>query len=184
MTVARLSVEHETLYTYASPVEQAQHIACLRPLSDAGQRLLSFEMAVQPTPTQHSTRRDDHGNSRAYFALHVAHQSLRVVARSEVRVTARYEGLADHLAGRLPGVIGADRIFYQDLEDLKNACREVNPEMEAFDCSVFDGNYVTGDIDEAYLAVLEASRNDAAKDNSAGDHALVDMHNQDDDLDD
>ncbi|KHJ50166.1 amidophosphoribosyltransferase, partial [Vreelandella venusta] len=81
-------------------------------------------------------------------------------------------------------LIGADRIFYQDLEDLKSACREVNPEMEAFDCSVFDGNYVTGDIDEAYLAVLEASRNDAAKDNSAGDHALVDMHNQDDDLDD
>ncbi|MFP3342131.1 MULTISPECIES: amidophosphoribosyltransferase [Halomonadaceae] len=81
-------------------------------------------------------------------------------------------------------LIGADRIFYQDLEDLKDACREVNPEMEAFDCSVFDGNYVTGDIDEAYLAVLEASRNDAAKDQSAGDHALVDMHNQDDDLDD
>ncbi len=81
-------------------------------------------------------------------------------------------------------LIGADRIFYQDLEDLKDACREVNPEMEAFDCSVFDGNYVTGDIDDAYLAVLEASRNDAAKDQSAGGHALVDMHNQDDDLDD
>ena len=81
-------------------------------------------------------------------------------------------------------LIGADRIFYQDLEDLKDACREVNPDMEAFDCSVFDGNYVTGDIDDAYLAVLEASRNDAAKDQSAGDHALVDMHNQDDDLDD
>ncbi|BBI74003.2 hypothetical protein HAALTHF_34570n [Vreelandella aquamarina] len=60
-------------------------------------------------------------------------------------------------------LIGADRIFYQDLEDLKDACREVNPDMEAFDCSVFDGNYVTGDIDDAYLAVLEASRNDAAK---------------------
>ena len=42
----------------------------------------------------------------------------------------------------------------------------------------------TGDIDDAYLAVLEASRNDAVKDQSAGDHALVDMHNQDDDLDD
>ncbi|HAO02300.1 MAG TPA: amidophosphoribosyltransferase, partial [Halomonas sp.] len=81
-------------------------------------------------------------------------------------------------------LIGADRIFYQDLEDLKDACREVNPDMEAFDCSVFDGNYVTGDIDDAYLAVLEASRNDAVKDQSAGDHALVDMHNQDDDLDD
>ncbi|PXX97533.1 amidophosphoribosyltransferase [Halomonas sp. LBP4] len=82
-------------------------------------------------------------------------------------------------------LIGADRIFYQDLEDLKAACREVNPTLEQFDCSVFDGNYVTGDIDEAYLSDLEASRNDAAKqEQSAGDHALVGMHNQDDDIDD
>jgi len=40
----RLSVEHETLYHYDHPVEQSQHIACLRPLSDGGQRLLSFDM--------------------------------------------------------------------------------------------------------------------------------------------
>ena len=82
-------------------------------------------------------------------------------------------------------LIGADRIFYQDLEDLKSACREVNPNLEAFDCSVFDGRYVTGDIDDAYLADLEASRSDDAKQQqSAGDHALVGMHNQDDDIDD
>lgn len=92
-STARLSVEHETLYRYDHPVEQAQHIACLRPLSDGGQRLLSFDMAVEPTPSQHSTRRDSHGNSRAYFALHSAHAALRVVARSEVQVDDRYQGL-------------------------------------------------------------------------------------------
>ncbi|SEK47268.1 amidophosphoribosyltransferase [Halomonas daqiaonensis] len=82
-------------------------------------------------------------------------------------------------------LIGADRIFYQDLEDLKAACREVNPELESFDCSVFDGKYVTGDIDERYLSALEASRSDDAKQqHSAGGHALVGMHNQEDDIDD
>ncbi|MFW6345785.1 MAG: amidophosphoribosyltransferase, partial [Halomonas sp.] len=82
-------------------------------------------------------------------------------------------------------LIGADRIFYQDLEDLKSACREVNPNLDAFDCSVFDGNYVTGDIDDAYLTALEASRNDDAKQQqSAGDHALVGTHNLDDDIED
>lgn len=90
---ARLSVEHETLYEYSQAVEQAQHIACLRPLSDAGQRLEVFDMSVMPTPGQHSLRRDSHGNSRAYFALHVPHTALRVVARSQVRVSARYRGL-------------------------------------------------------------------------------------------
>ncbi|MGC4062055.1 MAG: transglutaminase family protein [Aquabacterium sp.] len=92
-STARLSVEHETLYKYNQAVEQAQHIACLRPLSDAGQTLEVFEMGVSPTPSQHSTRRDSHGNSRAYFALHAAHTSLRVVARSQVQVHARYASL-------------------------------------------------------------------------------------------
>ncbi|GEN22404.1 amidophosphoribosyltransferase [Halomonas cupida] len=81
-------------------------------------------------------------------------------------------------------LIGADRIVYQDIEDLKAACREVNPALDDFDCSVFDGRYITGDIDDNYLAELEASRNDMAKETqNAGDHALVGMHNQDDDID-
>ncbi|MBW5798818.1 amidophosphoribosyltransferase [Halomonas elongata] len=80
-------------------------------------------------------------------------------------------------------LIGADRMVYQNLEDLKAACREVNPALDEFDCSVFDGRYITGDIDEAYLAELEAMRNDEAKLASAGDHALVGMHNQEDDID-
>ncbi|MCM2971430.1 amidophosphoribosyltransferase [Larsenimonas suaedae] len=74
-------------------------------------------------------------------------------------------------------LIGADRLIYQDLEDLKDACREINPELEAFDCSVFDGNYVTGDIDGDYLARLEASRSDAAKQAGAGSSAVVELHN-------
>lgn len=91
---ARLSVEHETLYEYSRPVDQAQHVACLRPLSDAGQTLESFDMSVSPTPAQHSVRRDSQGNSRAYFAMHAAHTTLRVTARSQVTVRPRYAGLA------------------------------------------------------------------------------------------
>ena len=49
-------------------------------------------------------------------------------------------------------IIGADRLIFQDLEDLKEAIRIPKvPEVSEFDCSVFDGVYVTGDIDEAYL---------------------------------
>ena len=54
--------------------------------------------------------------------------------------------------------IGADRLFYQSLEDLIASVTEENRELRSFDCSIFDGNYVTGDIDAAYLAGLEASR--------------------------
>jgi amidophosphoribosyltransferase len=60
-------------------------------------------------------------------------------------------------------LIGADGLIYQDLEDLIASAREGNPEITEFDCSVFNGQYVTGDIDEAYLDRLAASRNDSAQ---------------------
>jgi amidophosphoribosyltransferase len=80
-------------------------------------------------------------------------------------------------------LIGADRIFYQDLEDLKAACREVNPKLERFDCSVFDGEYITGDIDDNYLNALEAARSDAVKDTANTAHSVVDLHNDVEDYD-
>lgn len=74
-------------------------------------------------------------------------------------------------------LIGADRLIYQDLEDLKAAVSEVNPALGEFDCSVFDGHYITGDIDPEYLARLEIARSDASRQQSSGDHALIDIHN-------
>lgn len=59
--------------------------------------------------------------------------------------------------------IGADWLIYQDLEDLVAAAGEGNPNVDRFECSVFDGHYVTGDVDEPYLDKLEQLRNDKAK---------------------
>ena len=61
-------------------------------------------------------------------------------------------------------IIGADRLVFQDLEDLKAAVRTTKvPALQEFDCSVFDGVYVAGGIDDAYLAELEKKRSDSAK---------------------
>ncbi|PID37816.1 MAG: amidophosphoribosyltransferase [Pseudomonadales bacterium] len=60
--------------------------------------------------------------------------------------------------------IGADKLIYQDLQDLLEAVKETkHSRVEGFDCAVFDGKYVTGDIDDDYLQALEAKRNDLAK---------------------
>jgi amidophosphoribosyltransferase len=59
--------------------------------------------------------------------------------------------------------IGADRVIYQDLEDLVEAAREGNPRITRFDTSCFDGVYVTGDVDKTYLEHVEHMRGDAAK---------------------
>ncbi|MGL4717405.1 MAG: amidophosphoribosyltransferase [Aeromonas sp.] len=60
-------------------------------------------------------------------------------------------------------LIGADGLIFQDLEDLKAAVREINPELRQFETSVFNGHYVTSDVDQSYLDHLNALRNDDTK---------------------
>jgi amidophosphoribosyltransferase len=59
--------------------------------------------------------------------------------------------------------IGADRLIYQDLDDLIEAARAGNPLISQFDTSCFTGDYVTGDISSDYLDRVSSARNDAAK---------------------
>jgi len=59
--------------------------------------------------------------------------------------------------------IGADWLIFQELDDLIASCAEGSLLPMDFECSVFDGKYVTGDVTEAYLAKLEARRNDLTK---------------------
>lgn len=60
-------------------------------------------------------------------------------------------------------LIGADWLIYQDLDDLIAASREGNPDIQEFECSVFTGKYVTGDVDEAYLNEIDSQRNDSTR---------------------
>ncbi|MDE1155118.1 MAG: amidophosphoribosyltransferase [Acidobacteriaceae bacterium] len=59
--------------------------------------------------------------------------------------------------------IGADKVIFQDLNDLKEAVTACAPSITEFETSIFDGHYITGDITDEYLRSLEAQRNDAAK---------------------
>lgn len=54
--------------------------------------------------------------------------------------------------------IGADKLIYQDLEDLTQACRKFNPDIKSFEVSVFTGQYVTGGVNQDYLKELEQNR--------------------------
>jgi amidophosphoribosyltransferase len=60
-------------------------------------------------------------------------------------------------------LIGADWLIFQDLSDLVAASMEGNPGIGKFECSVFDGHYITGDVDAAYLTTLENARNDQVR---------------------
>ena len=68
--------------------------------------------------------------------------------------------------------IGADRLIYQDLEDLKKAVRKVNPGITNFDASCFDGHYITGDITPQYLDMVEARRGGGKADRPVDDDQM------------
>lgn len=54
-------------------------------------------------------------------------------------------------------------MIYQTLPDLVASCAQFNPAVQQFECSVFTGKYISGGVDEAYLANLEQLRADHIK---------------------
>jgi amidophosphoribosyltransferase len=84
----------------------------------------------------------------------------------------------DEQVGRL---IGADMLVYQTIDDLTRSAQEGNADITRFECSVFDGKYVTGDIDDSYLERLSLNRSDEMKQRRDAEHSqdqsVIDLHN-------
>jgi amidophosphoribosyltransferase len=74
-------------------------------------------------------------------------------------------------------LIGTDWLIYQDLADLIDAVGGGKVKIDRFDCAVFDGQYVTGDVSEAYLNKIELARNDANKARAEIANEIIDLHN-------
>jgi amidophosphoribosyltransferase len=85
----------------------------------------------------------------------------------------------DRTEDEIAEIIGADWLIYQDLDDLIDAVQKGNRSITEFDCSCFNGKYVTKNIDNDYLDKISNIRSDSAKD--SGDEKLnvvgMDLHN-------
>lgn len=71
--------------------------------------------------------------------------------------------------------ITADKLVYQDVDALKRSISDVNPALQNFEASCFDGIYVTGDVTQAYLDRLEFARHNP-KDAPAEDAARTQLN--------
>ncbi|WP_305814197.1 amidophosphoribosyltransferase [Photobacterium leiognathi] len=80
----------------------------------------------------------------------------------------------------ISNIIGADGLIFQDLQDLVDAVAEGNPEIKLFETSVFNGNYVTGDVNQEYLEYLDSLRSDDSKQQREiqQDLANLELHNE------
>jgi len=104
----------------------------------------------------------DAGANKVYFAS--AAPPVRYPNVYGIDMPAASELIAHNKdEDEVAAAIGADKLIYQDLEALIRAVRKGNPKIRNFDTSIFDGNYITGDVSPDYLAQLEENRNDAAK---------------------
>ena len=93
-----------------------------------------------------------------------------------IDMPTRAELIAAHRSeDEVAAEIGADALIYQDLEDLKDAVRQVNPKLKNFETSCFDGNYITGDITSDYLRDIEIER-DARRDSADDENAQLDLN--------
>jgi amidophosphoribosyltransferase len=52
----------------------------------------------------------------------------------------------DRTVDQIRELIGCDALIYQDVDGMKKAIGSLNPKLNGFDASCFDGVYVTGDI--------------------------------------
>jgi amidophosphoribosyltransferase len=54
--------------------------------------------------------------------------------------------------------IGADALIYQDVEAMKRVVKALNPRLDGFEASCFDGSYITGDVSAEDFAAIALQR--------------------------
>lgn len=118
----------------------------------------------------------DAGARKVFFAS--AAPPVRFPNVYGIDMPTRQELLAtDRTDAEIAREIGADALIYQDIDSLIEAVRKLNPGLLHFDASCFNGEYVTGDISDAYLAMIESLRcNPGSKEGSDTDTLQLDLN--------
>jgi transglutaminase-like putative cysteine protease len=78
-------IEHKTVYRYSQPVFPEPMTVRLRPRSDCTQRLLRFQMRVDPEPAGQADCVDLEGNSTRCLWFNGQHRSLVIETEAEVQ---------------------------------------------------------------------------------------------------
>ncbi len=73
-------------------------------------------------------------------------------------------------------LIGCDALIYQDVEGMKRAIGALNPRLDGFDASCFDGIYITGDVTAESIARMNQNRS-GGDDESEADHSRLALPN-------
>ncbi len=99
----------------------------------------------------------DAGANKVYFASAsppIRHPNVYGIDMPYVNELVAYNRTVDEIKNE----IGADKLIYQSLDDLIAAVKKYNNEIDEFDCSCFNGKYITGGVTKEYLENLRNTR--------------------------
>jgi amidophosphoribosyltransferase len=100
------------------------------------------------------------GAKKVYFAIYSP--PLRYPCVYGIDMQTRTEFVARNAdADQVAKKIGADKVIYQTLDNLKAAVHAGNPKLSHFCAACFDGLYPTGDVTPEVLKQIEEERQDA-----------------------
>ncbi|MDD4914468.1 MAG: amidophosphoribosyltransferase [Methylococcales bacterium] len=118
----------------------------------------------------------DAGAKKVYFAS--AAPPVRYPNVYGIDMPAAHELIAHgRTEAEVCQAISADKLIYQDIDDLIDAVGKGNSDIRQFDTSCFTREYITGDIDDAYLERIETLRNDNAQEQRNGEIFFLELHN-------
>jgi amidophosphoribosyltransferase len=72
--------------------------------------------------------------------------------------------------------IGADALIYQDVDAMKRVVAALNPRLDGFEASCFDGRYITGDVSDAEFSALEAGGRARAEEDEDAARGRLALH--------
>ncbi len=73
--------------------------------------------------------------------------------------------------------IGADALIYQDVAAMKKVVKTLNPALDGFEASCFDGVYITGDVSAAEFDEMAAQRKAQGEEEESPDRSRLALQN-------
>ena len=75
--------------------------------------------------------------------------------------------------------IGADALIYQDVDAMKRVVAALNPRVQTFEASCFDGHYITGDVTAEDFETMKAQRAAQGDEEDAPDRSRLALQSGD-----
>ena len=115
-------IRHVTDYKYQEAVSVCHNRLCLAPISTHGQKCLTFEVKIAPTPDEVTNRVDFFGNNLLFFSTYKEHDHLEIISTSEVILDGRDN----------TGLANGSSILWQDVKRHLFSGTEINYEVMAY----------------------------------------------------